>query len=81
MGEVVYTGQVGTICGIPVVATKALTNEAYVMTPEAVKLFMKKDISAGTERSENNTTNSVYIRAYYICALTDATKICKIAEA
>ena len=34
MGEVVYSGQVGTICGIPVIATKALTNEAFVMTKE-----------------------------------------------
>jgi HK97 family phage major capsid protein len=80
MGEVIYNGQVGTICGIPVIATKALTNAAYVMTNEAVKLFMKKDVSAGTERDEDHTKNSVYIRAYYIAALVDATKICKIGE-
>lgn len=79
-GEVVYTGQVGTICGIPVIASKA-ADAAYVMTPEAVKLFMKKDVNAGTERDEDTTVNSVYIRAYYIAALVDATKICKIAEA
>ncbi len=80
MGEVVYTGQVGTICGIPVIASKA-TDTAYVMTPEAVKLFMKKDVSAGSERDEDTCTNSVYVRAYYIAALVDATKICKIANA
>jgi hypothetical protein len=79
MGEVVYTGQVGTICGIPVVASKAATRP-YVMTPEAVKLFLKKDVNAGTERDEDTTVNSVYIRAYYIAALVDATKICKIGE-
>lgn len=77
-GEVIYSGQVGTICGIPVVASKAAT-VPYVMTPEAVKLFMKKDVSAGTERDEDRTKNSVYIRAYYVAALVDATKICKIA--
>lgn len=76
-GEVVYTGQVGTICGIPVVASKA-ASEAYVMTPDAVKLFLKQDVNAGTERDEDTTKNSVYIRAYYIAALVDATKICKI---
>lgn len=81
MGDVVYTGQVGTVCGIPVVATKALTDAAYVMTPDAVKLFIKKDIGVGQERDEDTTVNSVYIRAYYIAALTDATKICKIAAA
>lgn len=79
MGEVVYTGQVGTICGIPVVASKAATRP-YVMTPEAVKLFLKKDVNAGTDRDEDTTVNSVYIRAYYIAALVDATKICKIGE-
>lgn len=78
MGEVVYSGQVGTICGIPVIATNATTSEAYVMTPEAVKLFLKKDVSAGTERDEDTTVNSVYVRAYYIAALVDNTKICKI---
>ena len=78
-GEVIYTGQVGTICGIPVIASKA-ADAAYVMTPEAVKLFMKKDVGAETERSADNTKNSVYIRAYYIAALVDATKICKIGE-
>lgn len=80
MGEVVYNGQVGTVCGIPVIASKA-AETAYVMTPEAVKLFLKKDVSAGTERDEDTTVNSVYIRAYYIAALVDGTKICKIAEA
>ena len=78
-GEVIYSGQVGTICGIPVVASKA-ADAAYVMTPEAVKLFMKEDVNAGTDRDEDTTVNSVYIRAYYIAALVDATKICKIGE-
>lgn len=77
MGEVVYAGQVGTVCGIPVIASKAV-DVAYVMSPEAVKLFMKKDVNAGTERNEDTTVNSVYIRAYYIAALVDNTKICKI---
>lgn len=79
-GEVIYNGQVGTVCGIPVVASNA-ADAAYVMTPEAVKLFMKKDLSAGTDRDEDTTMNSVYIRAYYIAALVDGTKICKITEA
>ena len=77
MGEVIYSGQVGTIAGIPVVASGA-ADAAYVMTPDAVRLFMKKDISAGQERDEDTCVNSVYIRSVYVCALTDATKICKI---
>lgn len=78
MGEVIYNGQVGTVCGIPVIATKAFDDEAYIMTTEAVKLFMKKDIEVEQERDADTRTNSVYLRTAYICALVDATKICKI---
>jgi hypothetical protein len=78
MGEVIYNGQVGTVCGIPVIATNALTDKAYVMTAEAVKLFMKKDVEVEQERDADTRTNSVYLRTAYICALVDNTKICKI---
>lgn len=78
MGEVVYNGQVGTVCGLPVIATKALTDTAYVMTPEAVTLFMKKDVEVEQDRDADKRTNSVYLRAAYVVALTDDTKICKV---
>ena len=81
MGEVVYNGQVGTIAGIPVIATKALTTAASVMTNEAVKLFMKKDVEVEQDRDADERKNSVYLRAAYICALVDSTKICKVNEA
>ena len=81
MGEVIYNGQVGTICGIPVIASKALTTKAYVMTKEAVKLFMKKDVEVEQDRDKDKRINSVYLRTAYICSLVDATKICEISEA
>lgn len=81
MGEVVYNGQVGTVCGIPVIATGALEDVAYVMTAEAVKLFMKKDVEVEQDRDADTRTNSVYLRTAYIVALADATKICKITKA
>ena len=81
MGEVVYNGQVGTVAGIPVIATKALTDAAYVMTREAVELFMKKDVETEQERDADTRMNSVYLRTAYVCALVDATKICKMAKA
>jgi hypothetical protein len=80
MGEVIYNGQVGTICGIPVIATKALTNAAYVMTNEAVKLFMKKDVQVEQDRDIETKANTVVLTTYYICALEDATKICKLSK-
>lgn len=81
MGEVVYNGQVGTIAGIPVVATKALTGKAYVLTKEAVTLFLKKDVEVEQDRDADTRKNSIYLRDCYVCALTDATKACKIVEA
>ena len=80
MGQVIYNGQVGTICGLPVVATKALTDKAYVMTNEAIKLFMKKDVEVAQERAENERENLVYLRTAYVVALEDATKICEITK-
>lgn len=76
-GEVVYSGQVGVIGGIPVVASKA-TNKAYVMTNEAVKLFMKKDVEVEQDRDIETKTNTVVLSTYYICALVDDGKICRI---
>lgn len=81
MGQVIYNGQVGTVAGIPVVATKALTDKAYVMTKEAVTLFVKKDVEVEQDRDPDTRSNSVYMRDCYVCALTDATKACKISEA
>ena len=80
MGEVVYNGQVGTIAGIPVIVSKA-AEQAYVMHKDAIKLFMKKDVEVEQERDADTRTNSVYLRSAYICALVDATKIVKIANA
>ena len=79
MGEVVYNGQVGTVAGIPVIVSKAVDN-AYVMDKNAVKLFLKKDVEVEQDRDADTRTNSIYLRAAYICALVDATKVCKIIE-
>jgi hypothetical protein len=80
MGEVVYNGQVGTVAGIPVIVSKAATN-SYVMSKDAIKLFMKKDVEVEQERDADKRKNSIYLRSAYIVALVDATKICKITEA
>ena len=81
MMELAENGQVGTIAGIPVVVTKALTNKAYLLTPEAVTLFIKKNVEVEQDRDKDKRLNSIYLREYYICALTDATKARKIVEA
>lgn len=79
MGEVVYNGQTGTVAGIPTVPTKALSN-GYVMENEAVTLFLKKDVEVEQERDADTRTNTVFLRAVYVVALTDATKIARIKK-
>lgn len=81
MGEVVYNGQMGTVSGLPVVPTKALADKAYIMTNDAVTLFLKKDVEVEQKRDIETRTNTVVLRAFYIVALTDATKICELSKA
>lgn len=78
-GDVIYNGQVGTIAGIPVVCSKAVPlDTAFVASQEAVKCFMKKDVEVEQARDADTRKNSVYLRTYYVVALVDATKACKI---
>lgn len=81
MGEVVYNGQTGTVAGIPTIPTKALTDAAYVMSKDAIKLFLKKDVEVEQDRDADKRQNSVYLRTAYVVALVDATKIAKITKA
>lgn len=81
MGDVVYNGQVATVSGLPVIYTNALTDAAYVMSKEAITLFMKKDVEVEQDRDKNTRENIVYLRTSYLVALTDATKIVKITKA
>lgn len=80
VGEVVYSGQVGQVAGIPVIATNALENEAYVMTNEAVHLIMKEDVEAETDRDIETKINTIVLSSYYICALRNNNKICRITK-
>ena len=87
VGEIIHSGQIGTVCGLPVVATKMLDKDvvgdkakAYVMSKEAVTLFVKKAMEAEQDRDANKRENAMWLREYYICALTDATKAVRIVE-
>ena len=80
MGEVIYNGQTATVSGLPVIYSKAV-DAAYVMSKDAVTLYMKKDVEVEQERVQNERDNIVYLRTAYVVALTDATKIVKITKA
>ena len=80
VGEVVYSGQCGVVAGIPVIATAALEDEAYVMTNEAIHLIMKEDVEVEQARDVETKTNTIVLSAYYICALRNNNKICRIVK-
>lgn len=80
MGEVVISGAVNTIAGIPVIFTNALEDTGFVMTKEAIKLFMKKDVEVEQDRDIETKLNTVVLATYYICALVNNNKICKLVK-
>ena len=80
--DFVRAGYIGTVCGVPVVVSKAITaGQAFLVNKEAVTLFVKKDTETEYERDANTRKNTYYIRKVGFVALTDATKIVKITVA
>ena len=80
-GEILFSGQVGNICDIPVVHSRMVPEGvAYLLTKEAVTLFVKKESEVEQERQANIRRNDVYLRKVNLCALTDATKLVKIKK-
>lgn len=75
----VRTGYVGSVCGVPVIVTKAIANgNIYLASKEAVTLFIKKDTEVEQERDANVRNNKVYIRKVAVVALTDENKVVKL---
>lgn len=83
VGEVIYNGMIGTVAGIPVIVTKALTGkkDAFLLTREAVRCFLKKDVEIEQDRDADKRINNIFLRTAYVVAVTDATKVRKITEA
>lgn len=77
--DFVRTGYIGSVCGVPVIATNAVpAGVAYLATKEAVTIFTKKGSEIEQERDPNVRLNKVYARKVMLVALTDATKVVKI---
>lgn len=77
--DFVRTGYVGSVCGVPVIVTKAITNgNIYLASKDAVTLFIKKDTEVEQERDANVRNNKVYIRKVAVVALTDENKVVKL---
>lgn len=76
------TGYIGSVCGVPVIVSKAVTaGSLYLASKDAVTCFIKKGTEIETERDANLRKNTVYARKVMLVALTDATKVVEITEA
>ena len=79
LGEMLYNGQIGDICGVPVAVSKKVPkNTAYLATKEAVTCFVKKQNEVEQDRQKEKRINTVITRKVALVALTDATKAVKI---
>lgn len=75
----VRTGYIGSVCGVPVIVSKAVeAGKAYLATKDAVTVFIKKDSETEYERDADIRKNSYWVRKVGVVALTDATKLVKI---
>ena len=82
MGEIIHSGQIGDISGIPVAVSKKVPEDTvFVATKEAVTCFVKKDVEVEQDRIKNKRINIIIPRKVGLVALTDATKAVKITIA
>ena len=78
-GEILYTGQFGTIAGIPCVYSNSVPEKTVYLTEKpAVTLFVKQEGQVETERDVDSKDNSVFYTRYGVVALTDDTRSCII---
>lgn len=78
----VRTGYIGSVCGVPVVVSKAVpAGEAYLADKKAVTAFIKKGVEVEQERDADHRNNKVFARKVAVVALTDATRVIKLTAA
>nr|DAQ51497.1 MAG TPA: major capsid protein [Caudoviricetes sp.] len=80
-GEILFSGQIGTICGVPVVVSKKVPADTqYLGTAEAVKLFVKKASEVEFDRDKQKRINYIIPRKVVLVALVDDTKMVKLTK-
>lgn len=76
----VRAGYIGTVCGVPVIISKAVpAGEAYLATREAITCFIKKGNEIEQERDANTRKNTIFARKVMLVALTNATKVVRLS--
>lgn len=79
--DFVRTGYIGSVAGVPVIVSKAVSDdEIIVATKSAVTCYNKKGVEVESERIANTRTNKLYTRKVALVALTDNTKVVLIKK-
>jgi hypothetical protein len=74
-GEILYTGQFGTVAGIPCVFSSLVPAETvYVANKDAITFFVKKEGSVEQDRDIESKDNTVVYERHGVIALTDDTR-------
>lgn len=73
------TGYIGSVCGVPVIVSKAVpTGVGYIATKEAVTCFVKKGTEIEQIRDPDTRKNTIYARKVMVVALTNGAKCVKL---
>lgn len=71
-GQIVYSGQFGTLCGIPVLFSALVPKGKVIITEKAaVKFFVKKEASLEQSRDIETKENTIVYERHGVIALTD----------
>ena len=80
-GEILYTGQFGTVSGLPVLFSKLVpADTAYITKKDAVKMFVKKAGSVEQDRDIETKDNTVVYERHGVMALVDETYSIKLTK-
>ncbi len=80
-GEILYSGQFGTISGVPCLFSKLCgAGEAFITAKDQVKFFVKKDGSVEQDRDIETKDNTVVYERHGVMALVDTTKSFKLTR-
>lgn len=80
-GEILYTGQFGSISGIPCVCSKLVPEDTvYITNKAAVKFFRKKTGTVEQDRDIETKDNTVVYSRYGIMALVDESNSIKMTK-
>lgn len=80
-GEILYTGQFGTISGLPALFSKLIPAETcYITKKNAIKFFVKKAWSIEQDRNIETKDNTVVYERHGLIALVDDTYSIKLTK-